>query len=238
MFLVVLWFVFTIVAIAIIPWNALLLVMRNPNVEYVTQGTELGSLGGVSFRLNMTAQGPFSAWNPITLNIYFFADSDLVYRLGSPKQVQVVLFDARAYPENVTNPSYPLAAFLLNPTGSTPIWQRSVQVIYTTAGNFDLAFRFLNDKMQTVAQPGFRQVISIASQDVTFSYVSTISFISLEIVIIAITLLELRAKDGHNASETYSETNIWKISRKGIYHERKVGKEPRQPNKTKRKEQK
>lgn len=105
------------------------------------------------------------------------------------------------------------------------------------AGSYYFVVRLLDEKMQTLFEVPFDNAIVIGTQDLTFTYVTGITLLSLELVIIAVMLLDLRTKDRHDGQDEYSETKVWKVSRKGVYCIRKVRKKPRQPNNLKGKEQ-
>ncbi|MGA3108620.1 MAG: hypothetical protein ABSD99_04065 [Candidatus Bathyarchaeia archaeon] len=150
--------------------------------------------------------------------------------------VSVFLFGARAFPQNVSNSEYGLVNILLHSTKAINGWNGSVQVVYMASGNFDLSVNLLDWKMQAIVEVPFFDAITVGSQDLTFTYVTGITLLSLELVIIAVMLLDLRTKNGHDAQHEYSETKVWKVSRKGIYCIRKVRKKPRQDNDLKRKE--
>ena len=114
---------------------------------------------------------------------------------------------ARAYPQNVTKSSYPTARVLLTATSENS-WGGSLVVIHMTAGNFGIVFHLLNRTLQTIYGVQFSRAITIDSEQVTFSYVSSVGFLSLEPAIIALIVSEValgvRTKNGHNAQQSYS----------------------------------
>lgn len=96
---------------------------------------------------------------------------------------------------------------------------------------------FYDAKMQAMRQLPFYDVIVIGPEESTFSYVTSMTFLSLELVIIGRMVLELRTKDGGYAQQGYSETKIWKISHQGICKIRKIRNKGGQPDQTKLKHQ-
>lgn len=100
----------------------------------------------------------------------------------------------------------------------------STRIVYFSPGQFDLIVRFLNSRFWL---PGYaivlqeitvKNLITIGPQQETFAYVTSVAFVSLDLIIIALMVLDVllnlkdtRTNDRDHSQERYPETEPPKI---------------------------
>jgi hypothetical protein len=181
----------------IIPWNTVLLLILNPTPEHVPLTGYVDSQS-VFCDVLLTARGPVSALNPIKATVLVVADRTAEFNFS---YITVVFWNSLEYPYNITGSEYNIAKVLLHPTSAVNGWDGSIQIVYPASGNFDVSVFFFDAKMQAMRQLSFHSAIIIAPQESTFSYVTSITFLSLELVVIGLMILEFRTKEKGTATK-------------------------------------
>lgn len=206
-----------LVAFVILPWLPLMLLTYYQTPKYVTQTAKVPigiAANGyvydsqdVDCSVLLTAHGPISALNPLTASIEVIARATIptLQTLLNFSSIQVIIWGALSFPYKSAEYPYGVAIMNLYPTSSNS-WSNSGQIVYLTSGQVDLTVEFDNAIGQIVRRVDFFNMITIESDAATFSYVTSLVFVSLELAIVGLTVWEI-GKDVRNYKEKrYSKT--------------------------------
>jgi hypothetical protein len=200
-------------ALYVIPWNTVLL-LSNPVPEYVPFSKEVcfPSHGGtVSYIINGTislrARGAISADNPIDVN--FSIEDAHIQDLPSVTNTRKIVVEFRgslAFPLRWQY-WYIVGTISIDVTHSP--WEGSTSVVYHSSGKFDVRLTFLDSHSEQLQRADLTDIITVGPQQETFAYVTAVAFVSLDLIIIALMLLDIkdtRTDERHDSQQRYAET--------------------------------
>jgi hypothetical protein len=202
----------------IVPWNTIWL-LTNPVAEYMSFSKEVSfpSHGRtVSYIINATisllARGAISADNPITAKVSLYG---YIGDLPSVTNTTAILVEFWGSLEFWGPLAFPLqekyrtiGAILIVDVSHFP-WEGSTSIVYRSSGEFDVSVLFLDSHSQILQRIELNNMITIASEQETFAYVTSVTFVSLDLVIVALMLLDLkdtRTDDRRHRQQRYAET--------------------------------
>jgi hypothetical protein len=222
------------VTVYITPWETVILLARNvsqyaPFSEQVhfpsSDGTTISFTVNGSIRLS--AMGAISEDNPIKAEAYI-ANSPLenLTIFTNTTEISIGFGGSLEFPlkENPGENWYRGGYIFINVTSFPWNGYGSTRIVYFSHGQFDLIVRFLNSRFWL---PGYaiilqeitvKNLIAIGPQQETFAYVTSVAFVCLDLIIIALMALEIllnskdpRTNDREHGRESYPETEPPKI---------------------------
>ncbi len=203
-----------VIATIILPWQPLLLFIAYSTPEPVSLSGEVnfGTYTGpksesISCSILLTAKGPIGAFNPVTAKVDVIMNNaiSVFENQLNFSVIRVILWDSLAFPYNSTTYPYSAGIIDLHPTASQNQWSNSKLVVYLRSGQFDVTVEFQSANY-VVGRIDFPKAITIESSEATFSYITSLVFVSLELVIAGLMLLDFSTHARSNAEKKYSET--------------------------------
>jgi len=184
-------------------------------VDFPAHGTT------VSFTVNgsvwLSAMGAISANNPMRAEA-FILNSPLenLTSLTNTTQIAVGFGGSLEFPltQNVGENWYRGGFVFIDVTSFPWDGRGSTRIVYFSPGQFDVIVRFLNSRNWILQQMTVPNIITVGPQEQTFAYVTSVAFVSLDLIIVALMLLDLkdtRTNDREHSQEKYPETEPPKI---------------------------
>lgn len=197
----------------VIPWNIVWL-LANP-VPEVKEFSRIVTFPlkdtTVSYTINGTiilrARGAISADNPITAEA-FIGNLGILNLPSVTKTTTIVVVFLGTFEYPLKPPCYCMAGMIYIDLAKFP-WDDSTSMVYHRSGNFDVIVRFQNSNEETIQETILTNEITVGSQQETFAYVTSVAFVSLDVIIVALMLLEFRdtrADDGSRRQKKCTET--------------------------------
>jgi hypothetical protein len=204
--------VLIVAAFLILPWLPLILLTyyETPEHVYATGDAYITETitQKVGCQILLTTHGPISALNPLTVKIDVITATvipTLETILGFSK-VQAFLPHALPFPYSSANYLWSYAIVDLH-RSSYNSWSGSQNIVYPSSGNFDVTIQLQNATGWILRQVFYNGIISIASSEITFSYVTSLVFVSLELVIVGLMVYEVARDIGRYKEKCYTKTN-------------------------------
>jgi len=219
------WLVAGLVAIGlaalILPWQPLLLfiVYSTPQFKTLNAYAYFGNYAlpepqEIGCSVLVTTKGPIAAFNPVTARIDIIMSDAISVQQKKLHFgiIRVVLPGALAFPFNSTAYPYAIGVMDLHPTTAQNVWSNSKLVVYLTNGTFPVSVLFVNAYGNyTVATADFPDAITIGSSEATFSYMTSLVFVSLELVIVGMMLLDFSTHARNDTDQKRSKNDTWII---------------------------
>lgn len=117
---------------------------------------------------------------------------------------------ALSFPYNSGEYSSGAAAFNLGPTWSANEWVATNVIVYFLSGKFDVTLQFVKDQPHgstILLVVPFPNAITIDSSEVTFNYVTSLVFVSLELVVVGLMIYEVARDLGKYEEKRFSNTD-------------------------------
>jgi hypothetical protein len=217
---VLLAFAVALFALLIIPWDAVWL-LANPLTSLVYENPSFNTEvrfplhgGTVSFAVNGTillhAKAAISADNPIIAEV-FIANSPLkdLSTVTNTTQIAVGFDGTLRLPLTWTSIGYQGGIIFINVASFPWNGYGSVSIVYLSSGEFDVIARFLDSRGVILQQITLVNDIVVGPQQETLTYVTSIAFVSTDLIIVVLMLLDLkdiRADDGSRRQKKQTET--------------------------------
>ena len=122
-------------------------------------------------------------------------------------RVRVILWGALSFPytTNGTEYEYTVGVVYLHPNSVNGLGG-SVWIVYLRSGQFDVSVLFDNST-ETIRRIDYPKIITIESSELTFSFVTSLVFVSLELVIAGLMLLDFSTHARSYTEQRYSKTD-------------------------------
>ncbi len=206
-----------IIATLILPWQPLFLfiVYSTPEAISLSGEVSFGAYTGqnshfISCFVLLTAKGPIGAFNPVNAKVDVIMDNavSVLENELNFSVIRVILWGSLAFPYNSTNYPYSAGIIDLSSTTSQNEWSNSKLVVYLTSGQFDVSVEFENASY-VVGSINFSKAVTIESSETTFSYVTSLVFVSLELILVGMMLLDFSTHARSDADQKHSRDDQW-----------------------------